>query len=64
MLFLDCLGMRLTEAQIVVLIVTHTYSILIFYVDLGSFLNKAFHCVVMAFFSCNVHGSPLIDRMK
>ena len=43
-------------------IVTYDYPILIFDVDLSSFLNKTFHSGVMAFFSCNVQRSLLIER--
>ena len=36
----------------------------IFDVDVSSFLNKAFHCVVTAFASCNMQGSFLIGERK
>ena len=33
-------------------------------VEVSSFLNKVFHCVIMAFASCNVHGSELVEETK
>ena len=33
-------------------------------VQVSSFLNKVFHCVIMAFASCNVHGSELEEETK
>ena len=40
----------------------HTYAILIFDADISSIFNEAYHCVVMAFCSCSVQGSPLIEN--
>ena len=39
-----------------------TYPTFILGVHVSSFLNKAFHCVVTAFASCNMQGSPLIGE--
>ena len=38
------------------------YPGFIFDVDVSSFLDKAFHCVVTAFASCNMQGSSLIGK--
>ena len=42
----------------------HTYPILVFAIDVSSFLNKALHCVPKAFLSCNMQGSLLIEKKK
>ena len=42
----------------------HTYPILVFAIDVSSFLNKALHCVSKAFLSCNMQGSLLIEKKK
>jgi len=39
-----------------------THPFLIFDVNFSSFRDKAFHCVVMAFFCCSMQRSPLIKR--
>ena len=42
--------------------VLHTYPIVICDVTISSFVNKEFHHMIMAFSSCHVQGSPLIER--
>ena len=39
-----------------------TYPIIILYADISSLLNKTFGCARIAFSSCNVQGSVLIER--
>ena len=39
-----------------------TYPIFILDVYVSSFLNKAFHCVVMTIAGCNMQGSLLIEE--
>ena len=39
-----------------------TYPFFIFDADISSSVNKGFHRVLMAFFSCNVYGGPLVER--
>ena len=41
---------------------SHTYPILIIDAEISSLLNKAFHNVDIAFASCNVQSSSLIER--
>ena len=41
-----------------------TYPIFIFDADISSFLDKALHYVVMAFTSCQVQRSHLMERKK
>ena len=45
-----------------VYIVSNTYSIMITDTDISFFLNKRFHSVLVAIFSCNVQGSSLIEK--
>ena len=42
---------------------SHTYPILIFDAEFSSLLNKAFHNVDIAFASCNVQSSLLMERI-
>ena len=39
-----------------------TYPSVIFDVDISSFVNKGFHCVLMAFTSCSMQGSSLREK--
>ena len=43
-------------------IVLYSYPIIIFNVDISSFVNKVFHYVFMASSSCNMQGSWLMER--
>ena len=42
----------------------YTYPKPILAVDISSFVNQAFHYMQMAYFSCYMHGSPLMERSK
>ena len=41
-----------------------TYPVIVFAVDIGSLINKEFHCALLKFFNCNVQGCSLIKRLK
>ena len=56
--------MRLTQLSNFPSGVWFTYHIVIFDVHVSSFLDKVFHCVIMAFASCNMQGGPLVDETK
>ena len=59
------IGLNLKDLKSTVLIhqeYSHAYPSLIFDVDISSFLDKAFHCVVMAIAGCSMQWSPLMER--
>ena len=43
---------------------SHAYPSLVFHADISSSSDKVFHCVVTTFTSCNMQGSPLIERKE
>ena len=43
-------------------VILSTYPSVIFDVDISSFVNKGFHCVLMAFTSCSMQGSSLREK--
>ena len=43
---------------------SHAYPSLVFDVDISSFLDKAFHCVIMVFSNRNMQRSPLVKKIK
>ena len=45
-----------------VLTLSFSYLSFVLDVDICSFANKGFHCVLMTFLSCNVQGSSLIEN--
>ena len=57
---------RLTQTQAkspnVTSVVKGTYPIIIFDIDISFFSNKTFCCTCIAFSSCNVQGSVLMER--
>ena len=58
--FLFCLGMRQTYVHSNLSSIL-TYPINIFSTNISSSANKVFHCVLMAFFSCCMQWSPLME---
>ena len=42
----------------------HIYPLFIFDVNVSSIVKKIFHCVPIAFSSCNVQRCPLTERKR
>ena len=64
--WIGMLRVRYSQSQIISTNVplgcSFTYPNIIFDADISSFHNKDFCCVVTAFVSCNMQGSPLIGE--
>jgi len=45
-------------------VISFTYAIMIFEVDIKSFVNEVCHCVTIASLSCQVQGSSLYIQKK
>ena len=42
----------------------HTYPRIVFDINISLVANKGFDCNLIAFSSCNMEGSPLIEKKK
>ena len=50
------------DLHTIIINILTTYPSFIFDVDISSFFNKGLHCVLMAFTSCKMQGSPLREN--
>ena len=69
LLLIRKLGMRYSNLPAVLIYsqqhsLIYTYIIIIFHADISSLANKDFHDDFLAFSSCNMQGTPLIEGMK